>query len=139
MHLQERINNKVSALTAKTKPKLYVSKKTVNTKGPKCLNCGKVGHIKKYCPEHSSRDKTKAFIGKKVIVLCSMRGRVQYTLMILWWLLQTKMKDLYVLDTCQESVYMSKGQSTNRMWHDRLAHLNRMGMDLLKKGVAEGI
>ncbi|KAJ8877517.1 hypothetical protein PR048_021972 [Dryococelus australis] len=32
---------------------------------------------------------------------------------------------------------MSKGQSTNQLWHDRLGHLNRIGMDLLKKGVAD--
>ncbi|KAJ8877516.1 hypothetical protein PR048_021971 [Dryococelus australis] len=61
MHLQERISDEASALTAKMKPKLYVSKKTVNTKGHKCLNFGKVGCIKKYCPEDSSRDKTIAY------------------------------------------------------------------------------
>ncbi|KAJ8877660.1 hypothetical protein PR048_022115 [Dryococelus australis] len=34
---------------------------------------------------------------------------------------------------------MSKGQSTNRLWHDRLGHLNRMGMAVMKKGMADGI
>ncbi|KAJ8887620.1 hypothetical protein PR048_013837 [Dryococelus australis] len=62
MHLQERINDEASALTAKMKPNLYVSKMTVNIKGPKCVNCGKVGHIKKYCPEDASTDKTKAYL-----------------------------------------------------------------------------
>ncbi|KAJ8886273.1 hypothetical protein PR048_012482 [Dryococelus australis] len=61
MCLQERIKNEASTLTEKMNPKLYVSKKTVNTKGPKCFNCVKVGHIIKYCPKDSSRDKTKAY------------------------------------------------------------------------------
>ncbi|KAJ8896617.1 hypothetical protein PR048_001961 [Dryococelus australis] len=47
------------------KPKLYVSEKTVNTKEPKCFDYGKVGHIKKYCPEDSSSDKTKAYSSDK--------------------------------------------------------------------------
>ncbi|KAJ8879729.1 hypothetical protein PR048_020337 [Dryococelus australis] len=45
----------------------------------------------------------------------------------------TKMKDLYVLNTCQESVYMSKGQSTNR--YSEIVEEIKAARDKRKNGI----
>lgn len=49
---------------------------------------------------------------------------------------------LYQLDTAKSSeqvVYITKSYTSQELWHRRLGHLNRISMDLLKKGMATGV
>lgn len=50
----------------------------------------------------------------------------------------SKKNDLYILDEKTEQSSLS-AKPNSRLWHERLGHLNRIGMDLLKKGMASGI
>src|SRR5436190_13941341 len=53
----------------------------------------------------------------------------------------TKRNDLYVLnELSSEQSFLSTNKSeSSDVWHKRLGHLNRIGMDLLQKGMADGI
>lgn len=50
----------------------------------------------------------------------------------------TKRDDLYILDEKSECSLVTV-ENRSQLWHRRLGHLNRIGMDLLRKGMASGL